>query len=71
MLFHSKWVFLFPSAWPGAKYTWALICKKSLQICFESYQGIPYSHTGRVDRNVNILLMVKLTLYVKYSLQDK
>ena len=24
--------------------------KKSLLICFESYQGIPYSHTGRVDR---------------------
>ena len=21
-----------------------------LLLCFESYQGIPYSHTGRVDR---------------------
>ena len=30
--------------------TWALIWKKSLLICFESYYGIPYSHTGRVDR---------------------
>ena len=23
--------------------------KNSLLICFESYQDIPYSHTGRVD----------------------
>ena len=52
--------FFLPSVWPETEYTWALIWKKSLLICFESYQGIPYSHTGRVDRNVNTLLMVNI-----------
>ena len=33
---------LFPSVWPRTEYTWALIWKKSLIICLESYQGIPY-----------------------------
>ena len=37
-----------------------LIWKSSLLICFDSYQGIPYSHTGRVGRNVNTLLMVNI-----------
>ena len=60
MSFLSKKVFLLPSVWPGTKYTWALIWKKSLLICFGSYQGILYSHTGRVDRNVNTLLMVNI-----------
>ena len=70
-LFHSKKTFLLPSVWPRIEYTLAHISKKSL-ICFdESYQGIPYSYTGRVDRNANILLMVKLILYVRDSLEDK
>ena len=56
MLFHSKKALLLPSVWPGTEFTWALIWKKSLLICFESYEGIPYSNTGRVDRNLNILL---------------
>ena len=42
--------FLLHSVWPGTEYTWTLNWKKSLLIYFESYQGIPYSHTGRVDR---------------------
>ena len=42
MLFHSKKALLLPLVWPGTEYTWALIWKKSLIICFESYQGIPY-----------------------------
>ena len=42
MLFHSNKALLLPSVWPGTEYTWALIWKKSLLICFESYQGIPY-----------------------------
>ena len=46
----SKKAFLLPSVWPGIEYTWALIWKKSLMICFENYQGLPYSHTGRIDR---------------------
>ena len=31
--------------------------KEELNNFFKSYRGIPYSHTGRVDRNVNTLLM--------------
>ena len=41
MIVDSKNAFTLPSVWPE---------KKSLLICLESYQGIPYSHTGRVDR---------------------
>ena len=41
--------FLSSSVWPRREYTWTLNWKQSLLICFESYQGIPYSHTGRVD----------------------
>ena len=70
MLFHSKKALLLPSAWLRTEYTWALIWKKSLLACFESYQGISYSHTGRVDRNLNILWLT-LTLYVRDSLEDK
>ena len=71
MLFHSKKAFLLLSVWPGTEYTWALICKKSLLICFESYQGIPYSHTGREDRNVNTLLMVNINPISNRYLEDK
>ena len=59
--FHSNKAFLLPSVWLGAEYTCALIWKKSLLICFESYQGIPNSHTGRVDKNANTLLMVNIS----------
>ena len=31
--------------------------KEELNNLFKSYRGIPYSHTDRVDRNVNTLLM--------------
>ena len=58
MLFHSKKAFLLPAVWPGTEYTRTLIWKNSLLVCFESYQGIPYSHTGRVDSDVNTLLML-------------
>ena len=71
MLFHSKKTFLLPSVWSGTEYTWALIWKKSLLICFESYQSIPYSHTGGVDSIVNTLLMVNINLNVRDSLEDK
>ena len=31
-------------------------------LCFESYQGVSYSHTGRIDKNgmVNTLLMINV-----------
>ena len=65
MLVHSKKPFLFPSVWPETGYTWALralICKKSLLIYSESYEGIPYYyHRQRLT----------LTLYVRDSLEDK
>ena len=48
VLVHSKKAFLLLSVGPGTKYTWARTWK-SLLICFESYQGIPYSHRDRVD----------------------
>ena len=50
MVVHSKKASLLPSVWPDREYTWALIWKKSLLICFESFQRIPYSLTGKVDR---------------------
>ena len=59
VLFHSKKAFLLPSVWPGIEYTWSLIWKKRLLICFENYQGIPYFHTGRVDRNMNTFPICK------------
>ena len=74
MFFQSKKTFHLSLVWPGTEYTWTLIWKKSLLICFESYQGIPYSHTGRVDRNVSTLLMVNINPLCKrsiYSLEDK
>ena len=73
MLVYSKKHFILPSVWSETEYTWTLIWKKSLLICFESYQSIPYSHTGRVDREctVKTLLIGNLTLYVRASLKDK
>ena len=53
MLVHSKKVFLLPSVCPGTEYNYLLVC-------FESYQGIPYSYTGRRDRIVNTLQMVNI-----------
>ena len=50
MLVNYKKLSLLPSVWPRTEYTWALIWKRSLLICLERYQGIPYSHTGREDR---------------------
>ena len=46
--FHVREVFLLPSVLSGTEHIWAFMCKNSLLICFESYQDIPYSHTGRV-----------------------
>ena len=45
-----KKALLLPLVWPGTEYTWALIWKKSLLICFESYQGIPYLFPYRQSR---------------------
>ena len=60
MLFHCKIAFFLPSVWPGTEYTLALIWIKKLLIYFESYQGISYSHTSRVDRNVITLLYLQV-----------
>ena len=70
LFLHSpRKAFLSPSVWPRREHTWTLNWKQSLLICFESYhQGAPYSHTGRVDRKMNTLIMViTLTLYVRDS----
>ena len=72
MLVNSKKVFLLSSVWQRAKCTWALISKKSLLIYFESYQGIPYSHTGRVGRGMRTLCqLLTLTLYARDSLEEQ
>ena len=60
MLFHCKIAFFLPSVWSGTEYTLALIWIKKLLIYFESYQGISYSHTSRVDRNVITLLYLQV-----------
>ena len=60
MFFHSKKASYLSSVWPGKEYVWALIWKKSLLICFENYQGISYAHTGRVDKNVNTLIIINI-----------
>ena len=57
--------FLSPSVWPRKYYTWTLISKKSLLICFENCQGITYSHRQRRKRMVNTLLMVNITSICK------
>ena len=46
----SKKAFLLPSVCPGTEHTWIFIWEKSLLISFESYQGVPYSHTSKVER---------------------
>ena len=72
MLFHFKKTFVLSSVWSGREHTWAIIWKKSLLICFKSYQDILYSHKGRVDRNLNILLMVNINpICTRDSLEDK
>ena len=53
IMWSPRKAFLSPSVWPRREYIWTINWNKSLLICFESYQGIPYSHTSRVDRNVN------------------
>ena len=46
---------------PRREYTCVLISKKSLLICFENYQSIPYSHKQSIKRMVNTLIMVNIT----------
>ena len=65
MIVYCKKLFLLPSVWPGTEYSWALIWKRSLLICFESYPGIPYFHTGSKQKMVNTLLMVNINYICK------
>ena len=46
MIVHSKKSFLLTSVCPGTGYAWEELL---IDLCCESYQGVPYSHTGRVD----------------------
>ena len=72
MLIHSIKLFLLPSFWPGTEYTWVLIWKKRLLICFENYQGIPYFHLGRVDSGWwTLCYWWALTLHVRDGFQNK
>ena len=49
MLPHSRKTFVFLSAWPGTEYTYAVMLKRILLTCLESYQGFSYYHTCKVD----------------------
>ena len=60
MLVHSKMAYLFLPVCPGTEYTRALIWKKGLLHCFESYQGMVYPvlpYRQSRQRMVNTLLM--------------
>ena len=54
MLSHSIMAFLLPSVWPETEYSCYLgtHLKEELTNLFESYQGIRYSYTDRVDRRM-------------------
>ena len=60
MLFHSEKFFVLPSVWQGIEYTWTLIGKKSLLVCFERYHGIPIPTQAELHSDVNTLLMVNI-----------
>ena len=62
--------FFFFSLYPGL--TWVLIGKKSLLICFESYQGMVFPITQQSQSKqsmMNTFLMVNIN--PRYSLKDK
>ena len=54
MLSHSIMAFLLLSVWPETEYSCYLgtHLKEELTNLFESYQGIRYSYTDRVDRRM-------------------
>ena len=63
-------VFFPLSVWSRREYIWALNWRKILLICFQSCQGIPYSHRHSGKRIVNTLLIVNITATCK-SLENK
>ena len=67
----KKRVLLSLSVWPAREYTWTLIWKKSLLICFESYQGVPYSHRQSRKRMMKTFIIVTLSPHVRESSEDK
>ena len=66
-----KMVFLSPSAWARREYIWKLSWKESSLICFENYQGVPWSHRQRRNRMMNSFIIVNITPYAIDSLEDK
>ena len=68
----QKKIFLSPSVWPKREYTWTLIWKKSLLICFDSCQGgVPCSNRQSRKRMMNTFIMVNITPVCRDNLEDK
>ena len=66
MLFHSKKAFLLHSVLPVTEYTWATHLEEELTYqFFLKAAAYSLSHTGRVNRNGKILLMVNIKLIRK------
>ena len=71
ILYPPRMDFLSPSVLPRRKYTWTLISKRSLLICFENCQGAVCFKRQSRKRMMGIFIMVNLTLNVRDSLEDK
>ena len=63
----SRKAFLSPSIWPKRGYNWTLTWKEIFPICFENFQGVPYSHRQNRNRMMNIFILVSVFLYVRNS----
>ena len=57
----QKKAFLSPSVCPIREYTWTLNWKKSLLICFENCQDVPYSHRQSRKRMMSTIIIVNIT----------
>ena len=58
LLAPSKKAFLFSSVWPRREHTWTYNWEECLLICFENYQGVPYSHWQSRNRMVETFIIV-------------
>ena len=55
-----KKTFLLPSVWPRREYNWTLNWKESLLICFENFQGVPYSQRQSRNKMMNTFIIVNI-----------
>ena len=67
----SRKAFLSPSIWPKRGYNWTLTWKEIFPICFENFQGVPYSHRQKRSRMMNTFILVSVTPYIRNSFETK